>query len=104
MGPKAALLHITKVKQLTQFQYKKLPIIYLGIPLHKGWVKVCLFDDVLQCMCRVLHGWEMRALLKGGHLMLIKSVLQSLSLHLFQAIQPPKLVLEGMERLMNQFF
>lgn len=101
LGTKALSLQTQIVRTITGFRFRRLPMTYLGTPLYKGNRKVCLFDDILARMRDKVQSWEMVSSSHGGQLTLIKSVLQSILLHLFQVLNPPKLVVDGMENLFN---
>lgn len=93
-----------QIQNLTGFQQVNLPITYLGAPLYTGYLKVSLFDNLIQKFKVNINAWENRHLSFGGRLLLIKSVLNSLTCHLFHVIPPPKSVIHTLTQLMSKFF
>lgn len=55
-------------------------------------------------MARKCSGWQNRMLTKGGKAVLIKFVLQSMPVHLFSAMNPPKTVIKKVEKILTDFF
>ncbi|KAL0421098.1 UNVERIFIED_CONTAM: hypothetical protein Slati_3132700 [Sesamum latifolium] len=51
-----------------------------------------------------IGGWEKKFLSYGSRLLLIKSVLLSMPIHLLSVTKPPKGVLDRIERMLNKFF
>lgn len=93
----------SRVLGITGFGEGQLPIKYLGVPLFWGHKTCSLFDPILQSIRRRLEGWEMRILSSGSLMTLIRSVLLSMPIYLFQVVQPPREIMEKLERLFNRF-
>ncbi|WRX16202.1 Reverse transcriptase domain - like 10 [Theobroma cacao] len=91
------------IAQATGFQQTKLPITYLGAPLHKGPKKVLLFDSLINKIRDRITGWENKVLSPGGRITLLRSVLSSMPIYLLQVIKPPVTVIERIERIFNSF-
>ncbi|KAL0442005.1 UNVERIFIED_CONTAM: putative ribonuclease H protein [Sesamum radiatum] len=93
-GKKANLI-AHKIKSITGFNLKCLPITYLGAPLHKGHKKKILFEPLIDKIRNRISGWENRHLSQGGRLQLIKSVLSSMPIYLLQVLSPPAALLSA---------
>ncbi|EOY25454.1 Uncharacterized protein TCM_026877 [Theobroma cacao] len=91
------------IAQTTGFNHQLLPITYLGAPLYKGHKKVILFNDLVAKIEERITGWENKILSPGGRITLLKSVLTSLPIYLFQVLKPPVCVLERINRIFNSF-
>ncbi|XP_073037149.1 uncharacterized protein [Primulina eburnea] len=89
--------------RITGFAEGLLPLKYLGVPLYRGNRTCSLFEPLLQSVCRKLEGWETRTLSPGSRMTLIRSVLLSMPIYLFQVVQPPLAVMEKLERAFNAF-
>ncbi|KZV28471.1 hypothetical protein F511_03274 [Dorcoceras hygrometricum] len=89
--------------RITGFREEQLPIRYLGAPLYRGNRKCSLFDPLVQTIRKRLEGWETKTLSSGSLMTLIRSVLLSIPIYLFQVIQPPIGVMNTIERIFNSF-
>ncbi|KAL0434551.1 UNVERIFIED_CONTAM: hypothetical protein Slati_2789400 [Sesamum latifolium] len=97
------LLVIQRIKNVTGFMLKHLPVIYLCAPLYTGNKKASLFDSLLQSLNTCINGWKKSVLSFGGRLQLIKSVL-AMPIYLMQVVTPPKSIIIKVERMFNRFF
>ncbi|XP_073062068.1 uncharacterized protein [Primulina eburnea] len=93
----------SRLLRITGFAEGHLPIKYLGVPLFRGNRTCSLFEPLLQSVRRRLEGWEIRTLSPGSRMTLIRSVLLSMPIYLFQVVQPPLAVMEKLERAFNAF-
>ncbi|EOY17513.1 Uncharacterized protein TCM_036737 [Theobroma cacao] len=91
------------ILQATGFSHRPLPITYLGAPLYKGHKKVMLFNDLVAKIEERITGWENKTLSPGGRITLLRSTLSSLPIYLLQVLKPPVIVLERINRLLNNF-
>ncbi|KAL2526298.1 DUF4283 domain-containing protein [Abeliophyllum distichum] len=91
------------LEHITGFKRQQQPFTYLGIPLFKGARKTFLYDDLLPKVKSKISRWAFRLLSSGGRITLLRSVLSSLSLYLFQIMQPPKTVLKKLESTFARF-
>ncbi|KAL0374009.1 UNVERIFIED_CONTAM: hypothetical protein Sradi_3316600 [Sesamum radiatum] len=85
---KKASLIAQRIKIITGFTMKALPITYLGAPLYKGNKRKALYVDLIDKVRAKIAGWEHCHLSYGGHLQLIKTVLSSRPIYLLQALNP----------------
>lgn len=75
----------------------------LGVPLFWGNRKCVLFEPLLQSVRKRLESWECRTLSPGSRMTVIRIVLCSIPIYLFQVIQPPLAVLDQLEIIFNGF-
>lgn len=94
---RSRLLHISG------FAEGQLPLKYFGVPLSRGNRKCVLFESLLQSVRKRLKCWECRTLSPGSRMTLIRSVLCSIPIYLFQVVQPPLAVLGKLELIFNSF-
>ncbi|KAI3473565.1 hypothetical protein Pfo_031528 [Paulownia fortunei] len=90
VSTKCSNLIIQRLQYATGFNFKHLPITYLGPRSTKMRYK--------------LQGWEKSTLAHGGRLALIKNTLSTMPIYLLQVLQPPKMVLHRIEQIMARFF
>ncbi|KAL0455303.1 UNVERIFIED_CONTAM: hypothetical protein Slati_0869500 [Sesamum latifolium] len=88
LGKKPNLI-AQRVKSITGFSMKALPITYLGVPLYKGNKKKMLYENLIDKVRAKISGWEEYHLSYGGRLLLIKTVLSSMPIYLLQVLYPP---------------
>ncbi|XP_075497390.1 uncharacterized protein LOC142534404 [Primulina tabacum] len=93
----------SRILRITRFAEGHLPLKYLGVPLFRGNRVCSLFEHLLQSVRRKLEGWEIRTLSPGSRITLIRSVLLSMPIYLFQVVQPPLAVMEKLELVFNAF-
>ncbi|XP_073046265.1 uncharacterized protein [Primulina eburnea] len=93
----------SRLLRITGFAEGHLPLKYLGVPHYRGNRTCSLFEPLLQSVRRKLEGWEIRTLSPGSRMTLIRSVLLSMPIYLFQVVQPPLAVMEKLERVFNAF-
>ncbi|XP_071687671.1 uncharacterized protein [Rutidosis leptorrhynchoides] len=79
-------------------QSGKFPFIYLGLQIGSKMKKIGDWSPVIEKFKKRLSEWKMRTLSFGGRLVLLKSVLNSLSLYYFTLFRAPPCVLKLLER------
>lgn len=94
---------IRRVSKATNFTYRTGPITYLGVPLFKGRPRIVYFQPLLDSIRLKLSNWKNRLLSIGGRLVLIKSVLAAMPIHLMSVLRIPALVLKKINSLMADF-
>ncbi|KAL0287321.1 UNVERIFIED_CONTAM: hypothetical protein Scaly_2767800 [Sesamum calycinum] len=87
-GRKANLI-ANRIKNITGFSMKALPITYLGAPLYKGNKRKVLYENLIDKVKNRISGWEHCHLSYGGRLQLIKTALSSMPIYLLQVLNPP---------------
>ncbi|KAL0320273.1 UNVERIFIED_CONTAM: hypothetical protein Sradi_5288800 [Sesamum radiatum] len=87
-GKKASLIS-QRIKSITGFTMKALPITHLGAPLYKGNKKKSLYVEQIDKVRAKIARWEHCHLSYGGRLHLIKIVLASMPIYLLQVLNPP---------------
>ncbi|XP_073024476.1 uncharacterized protein [Primulina eburnea] len=103
LPPRCSARLRSRLLRITGFAEGHLPLEYLGVPLYRGNRTCSLFEPLLQSVRRKLEGWEIRTLSPGSRMTLIRSVLLSMPIYLFQVVQPPLAVMEKLERAFNAF-
>ncbi|KAK4383293.1 hypothetical protein Sango_2788000 [Sesamum angolense] len=97
-------LMVQRIKNITGYCMKRLPVKYLGASLYVGNKKSSLFYPLIQAMESYISGWEKFVLSHGGRLQLIKNVLLSIPVYLLRVIKPTKSVLIRIEQMPYHFF
>ena len=92
------------IGQTLGFQRRAFLVRYLGCPLYVGRRKMVFFADTVTAMATRILSCQNRLLSAAGRLVLVKSVLASLSVHLLAAASPPKEVFGALEKLFACFF
>ncbi|XP_055823323.1 uncharacterized protein LOC129891877 [Solanum dulcamara] len=77
---------------------------YLGCPLYIGRQRVIYFTGIVSKVIAKIQGWQTKMLSYGGRATLIKSVLQSLPIHLLSVITPTRTTLKQIKCLIADFF
>lgn len=85
----------TEISDLTGYKADSLPIQNLGIPLFKGKPKTKYFDKLRSKISVKLDGWQSSLPTASGKLILIKSTLCSIPMHLLSVLKAPKLVIDS---------
>nr|XP_027127775.1 uncharacterized protein LOC113743906 [Coffea arabica] len=91
------------ISQISGFHVKSLPIRYLGCTLYSGRRKRSYFSDICTSVAKRVLSWKENLLSSGGRLVLLKSVLSSLPIHVLAASTPPKGVLRTLEKAFANF-
>ncbi|KAL6576884.1 hypothetical protein OROMI_011160 [Orobanche minor] len=91
------------VHRISGFNKADLPIMYLGVPLWKGFQNFDMYGPLLSKIKNKILTWNHHLLSTGGRLELIKSVLNSIDLYCLQVLKPPENVIIAIERLFNKF-
>ncbi|KAL0386380.1 UNVERIFIED_CONTAM: hypothetical protein Slati_4560100 [Sesamum latifolium] len=101
-GRKASLI-AQRIKAITGFTMKALPITYLGAPLYKGNKRKLLYVDLIDKVRAKIVGWEQCYLSYGGRLQLIKTVLASMPIYLLQVLNPPVSTYRNLSNFLRNF-
>ncbi|XP_042000002.1 uncharacterized protein LOC121749503 [Salvia splendens] len=80
------------------------PFLYLGVPIYRGVKRSDMFMFLREKIAARILGWAHRHLSFGGRLTLIKSTLEAVPLHIFQAIEPTGGALKQLDQQMARFF
>ena len=78
----------TTIESEGGFSRGNFPFLYLGVPIYRGHKCTDMFIFLREKIARRISGWAHRHLSFGGRLTLIKSTLEAIPLHIFQAIEP----------------
>ncbi|CAI9105813.1 OLC1v1004827C1 [Oldenlandia corymbosa var. corymbosa] len=79
------------------------PLIYLGNRLYRGWKRLETFQFLLDALDKRLSSWKNKLLSPGGRILLIRHVLSAIPLHVFAAIEPPKGIIDALDRRCQNF-
>nr|XP_027109303.1 uncharacterized protein LOC113729178 [Coffea arabica] len=74
-----------------------------GCPLYVGRRKKVYYADTCNAVAARILSWKNQILSVGGRVVLIKSVLSSMPIHLLAAASPPKGILMALEKLFTNF-
>eukprot|EP00253_Pinus_taeda_P003190 PITA_03190 len=94
---KSAITHILG------FQAASLPSTYLGAPLTASAIKQPTWRALLDKLDSKLNLWTHRSLNIASRVVLIKSILQAMPLHLFSILAAPKWVLKRLRNIQRDF-
>ncbi|XP_043710215.1 uncharacterized protein LOC122659132 [Telopea speciosissima] len=97
MSHKTSEARVRMVGSTTGFVRRSLPLIYLGVPLFTGRVRVSFFDELLGTVRSKIVGWQGRLLSAGGHVTLLRHVLPSMPIHVIASVDLPRAII-------NKFF
>jgi hypothetical protein len=89
VSSKASTQQISAIHSLLGFNRKNLPILYVGCPLYKGRSKKSYFAPLLEKIRKKISRWQFKFLSQARRLILLKSVLTSILLHLLHSLSPP---------------
>ena len=88
---------------VTGFSYKIFPCKYLGSPLFIGRHRTSYFVEICNVITTRILSWRHRSLSTGGKIVLLRSVLSSLPIHLLAAASRPRRVFALLEKVMANF-
>ncbi|XP_055824413.1 uncharacterized protein LOC129892924 [Solanum dulcamara] len=95
---------VDRVSKITGYNCTNGPITYLGCPLYIGGQRIIYFTSIVSKVISRIRGWQTKVLSYGGRVTLVKSVLQSIPIHLLSAISPTKTTINQIKRLIANFF
>lgn len=96
--------NINMIKDIFDFNQLDFSMHYLGCPIYRGRKKIVHFNKMVAKVASRLHGWLSKILSFGGKVILIKSILHALPLHLLSVLYPSKIVLSQIEKIISNFF
>eukprot|EP00253_Pinus_taeda_P031999 PITA_31999 len=91
------------IARILGFQIAALPSNYPGAPLTDVALKHSSWNLLLEKLEARLSSWTHKSLNMPSRLVLIKSILQSMSLYLFSILAAPKWVLKEIKKLQRSF-
>ncbi|XP_059306367.1 uncharacterized protein LOC132057781 [Lycium ferocissimum] len=95
---KAVVHNVTKIPE------KEFHFTYLGVPVYYGRRMNIHYKEMIEKIQNRLSSWTGKFLSIGERITLIKHVLQSVTIHLLSACDPPHRVLAQIHRLFAKFF
>lgn len=106
---KSSLCPVNEVRQIQSLagilgcSLEKLPTTYLGMPLGSSHKALEIWDGILEKTERKLSRWKAQSLFRGGRLILINSVLDSLPTYVLPLFPIPVKVEEQLDKLRINF-
>ncbi|XP_047978457.1 uncharacterized protein LOC125220338 [Salvia hispanica] len=88
----------TSIQNEGGFSRGTFPFIYLVIPIYRGSKRTDMFMFLREKLSKRISGWAHRHLSFGGRLTLIKSTLEAIPIHIFQAIEPTAGALQQLDQ------
>lgn len=79
------------------------PSKYLGVPLFIGSPKAHYFEILKESFRQRLSGWKKNLISLAGRVILVKHVLQSLSIHILLVLPIPSSICNFLEKWMKNF-
>ncbi|XP_059295549.1 uncharacterized protein LOC132048883 [Lycium ferocissimum] len=92
------------VRDITGFSKGQFPLTYLGCPIFHTRKRKDFYSGLIKRVKERLHSWKGKLLSFGGKSVLIKSVLQTMPVHLLSVLVPPKCVLNELHKIFARFF
>lgn len=92
------------ILRITGFTEGGFPFNYLDVLIVSGRLLVAHFEGLIKKVRDRIEGWNAQLLSNGSRLLLLKHVLQSISIHGLSILHTPKVVLDKLKRLMSTFF
>ncbi|XP_060170934.1 uncharacterized protein LOC132601901 [Lycium barbarum] len=103
-NPANVAIKLDMEKAYDRIPKKDFPFTYLGVPIYYGRRRNIHYKEIIEKIQNRLSSWTGKLLSIGGRTTLIKHVLQSMSIHLLSACDPPSAILAQIHRLFAKFF
>lgn len=85
---------INSIRDILDFNQSQFPMQYLGCPIYFGRKRIVYFNNMVAKVSKRLQRWQGKLLSYGEKVVLIKSVLHALPIHLLLFVHPLKTTLE----------
>jgi hypothetical protein len=79
------------------------PIMYLGLPLCLGQLRMVHLQPYLDKATNQLAGWQGKLMNIGGRRELVKTVLGALPIYFLTVVRPPKKFYSAMDKIRKRF-
>lgn len=96
-------INLQEVLDRFEGQQVTFPIIYLGLPLTLGRLRVVQVQRVVDNTRNRLAGWQGRLLNPAGRRELVRSVLTAIPIYLLTSLRVPKQLLEDLDKARRRF-
>jgi hypothetical protein len=91
------------ISEILSFNRSSLPSKYLGLPLIDNTLRNSSWEHLLSYFSKRLSSWTFRALNLPSRLILLKAVLQALSIYAFSMMAAQKFILNTIKSLQRNF-
>jgi len=95
---------LSEVASVLSCKVGKVPFLYLGLPIGGNPRRLSFWEPVLNHIKSRLSGRNSQFLSFGGHLILLKAVLTSLSVYALSFFKAPSGIISSIESLLNKLF
>ncbi|XP_016492627.1 uncharacterized protein LOC107812111 [Nicotiana tabacum] len=95
---------VRKVQRITGIQRQDFPFTYLGCPIFYSTRRINYYEGLIKKILDQLQSWKGKLMSMGGREVLISHVLQSMTIHLLSAVNPPAFVINKPLKLFARFF
>lgn len=92
-----------RISRILRMDIKKLPIIYLGLPLFVGKMTKDMWNPLIDKMQRKLVGWKGALLSLAGKFQLVASMLQSIPIFWMSIFRVPPGISDTIESIQKRF-
>ncbi|WMV59077.1 hypothetical protein MTR67_052462 [Solanum verrucosum] len=93
-----------QIRRITGIRMGSFPFTYLGCPMFYERKNKSHFEVLIKKVAKRMHSWQNRLLSFGRRYILIAHVLQSMSIYILSAMNPPKSVLVQLHKLFAKIF
>nr|GEY49811.1 putative RNA-directed DNA polymerase, eukaryota, reverse transcriptase zinc-binding domain protein [Tanacetum cinerariifolium] len=103
-GVGVTLLEVNSIALSIGCQPSQFPCIYLGLHIGANMSRCANWSPIIDHFLKRLSRWKSKTLSFGGHLTLIKSVLNGLGVYYFSTFKAPKKIIDKLESITRNFF
>lgn len=93
-----------KIRRTTGITQGTFSFIYLGCPVFYDRRKIIYYQELIKKVTRRILSWQNRLLTFGGRYILIRHILQSISIYVLSVMNPQKGVIKQLHKVFARFF